>query len=153
MTPTRTGTINRNFHGHQRPFLDAGSFTRKWRRIFFCVYTINLTPPRAPTPTTPQPHPRLCSHPHSDLHSHPHPIAPLPTLPLPLSALPPTLSGEPRGCGASAAGAGRGQFGVRQGRGVSTFDGRGQQERGVYPDQAVGRALHGIHVRNYECHY
>lgn len=55
--------------------------------------------------------------------------------------------GEPGGRGASAAGAGGRQRGLRARRGVPAADGGGQQERRVRPHQADGRALHGLHVR------
>lgn len=57
------------------------------------------------------------------------------------------MTGKSSRCGAPAVGPWGRQLTARAHRSVQAADRRGQQEWRVHPDQAIGRAVHGIHVR------
>ena len=64
-----------------------------------------------------------------------------------------TFAGEPGRRGAAAVGPRGGQHAARSHRGVQAANGRGQQERRVHPDQALGWTVHGLHVRGINAYY
>lgn len=57
------------------------------------------------------------------------------------------MTGESSRCGAPVVGSGGRQLTARAHGSVQAADRRGQQEWRVRPDQAIGRAVHGLHVR------